>query len=342
MSREYYGARRSSGSDDVIFGGLFDHLLEKPKTDLSSRTPRRSGISTGRVVEEDDHYAWLAENLPELAAPIQKTWKPGGINDPTEKVARSENRNRNELDELPNRSSESSLSQKKGRRKKGKKKKPTKLSENPTEVSEGGNGNGGKSGSPPVLYNPVEDPKFQEIPVKTAEDVIFVDDHFSLEYVTDSGAPIFDYERKSAYETEEFNDAVAYKAVAERELRKRVGLILKNEGKALEEMKQMRREDRLASTEASRVSRATLNTFGPSSASELPASRREWSGVTFAARIARQQAALARQSAHLPEKGIVHSYRSFDPKKGFQVTSRERESVMAPLIRTEVDRSYKN
>ena len=39
-------------------------------------------------------------------------------------------------------------------------------------------------------------------------------------------------------------DAAAYKSVAERELRKRVGFQLKNEGKALEEMKEMRRDDR--------------------------------------------------------------------------------------------------
>lgn len=91
----------------------------------------------------------------------------------------------------------------------------------------------------------MEDLLFRDIPVKAADDVIFVDDRFSLQSVTDSEASIFDFAQKiSAYDTEEFADAVSYKAVAERELRKRVGLILKNEGKALGEMKEMRREDR--------------------------------------------------------------------------------------------------
>ena len=39
-------------------------------------------------------------------------------------------------------------------------------------------------------------------------------------------------------------DSITYKAVAERELRKRVGFQLKNEGKALQEMREMRKEDR--------------------------------------------------------------------------------------------------
>ena len=95
----------------------------------------------------------------------------------------------------------------------------------------------------------MDDPIFHEIPIKTAEDIIFVHDSFSLESIPDSKASIFRLGRKSAQDMSA--DAVAYKAVAERELRKRVGFILKNEGKALERMREMRRYDR--SVEGTRV-----------------------------------------------------------------------------------------
>lgn len=276
--------------------------------------------------------AWLAANLPELTAPISKTWKPeeriginGGIVKRAEphlgkEVAWNANVNKTKYDsKLKNRSYDSSRNQKKKRHRQ----KQNKQEGNPAEGLDDDHQRKPRK-SPPRPYNPVEDLLFRDIPVKAADDVIFVDDRFSLQSVTDSEASIFDFAQKiSAYDTEEFADAVSYKAVAERELRKRVGLILKNEGKALGEMKEMRREDRLANTDLTRASGLLPHTLGSSSVSDPPASKKEWSGVTFAARIARQQAASRQQPAQSPPKENLHSYRTFDPRKDFQVTNRE-------------------
>ena len=51
MSEEYYGARESSRRGEVIFGGLFDHLLEKPRTDQIPWPPRPS--RKAGVVEDE-------------------------------------------------------------------------------------------------------------------------------------------------------------------------------------------------------------------------------------------------------------------------------------------------
>jgi len=329
MKEEWYGGRGSAESGDAIFGGLFDHLLERPRTDLTQSTPnRQSGGARDEEREEGDHYAWLAANLPELSRPISKTWKSVGNGDEEVKTggkvawstiavkAKRESKNRS-FEPDCNRNREKKKKQGKER---GSRPRANDDAQNSLHRSSGV--------SPAPAYNPVEDPIFHDIPIKTAEDIIFVHDSFSLESIPDSKASIFRLGRKSAQDMSA--DAVAYKAVAERELRKRVGFILKNEGKALERMREMRRYDRLANTDATGLK---LKPFGETAAGEQSSAKKEWSGVAFAARIARQQAISARKQDSPGEN--IHSYRTFDPRKGFQVTSREQESLLDYLNRND-------
>jgi len=62
MKEEWYGGRGSAESGDAIFGGLFDHLLERPRTDLAQSTPKRqSGGARDEEREEGDHCKWNVE-----------------------------------------------------------------------------------------------------------------------------------------------------------------------------------------------------------------------------------------------------------------------------------------
>lgn len=203
-------------------------------------------------------------------------------------------------------------------------------------------------------YNPIKDPRFKDIEIKSAEDVVFVHPRFTLETVPTAtpqqqrlSRSNAERDNREAMAYKNMMDAATYKAVAERELRKRVHYQLRNEGKALEEMKEMRREDRLANTEVPRP----YGTDGSSSTFFNVFNRKEWGGVAFATKLVqRQKAAAAKESDRSggdssakqappppPQsgdggggsgRGGRHYYRAFDPRKAFNVTVRDHDSIL--------------
>lgn len=195
----------------------------------------------------------------------------------------------------------------------------------------------GRSG--PITYNPVTDPVFKDIPITSADDVVFIHDDYTLETIFVSkedkeGPRRSAQSRFSSVSTPNFDDEDedddwirertkgleaakkdAHKNVAERELRKRIMFQLKNEMKVLDEMRKLRRDERMADLDWTWA-------LGKKVGVPRQKMQTEWSGIEFARRLAseKDQEAKRLQSTESGTRTSGRPYRTFDPNKVFHVS----------------------